>query len=156
ITLEQWLQKMGLWFRVQNITTDDDKITLALMYLEGGAHDYVEDYVETASNGGTLGSWTDFVNRLKAGYRQLAPEKTAQTSLEEWCSKSHSTVIQFAENFHRYTSKSGYADVELIRRIDNQVGKNSQILTVMTAMRQVNPMLIPTKWEHYLDWVLKL
>ncbi|EJF65184.1 hypothetical protein DICSQDRAFT_166235 [Dichomitus squalens LYAD-421 SS1] len=62
ITLEQWLQKMGLWFRVQNITTDDDKITLALMYLEGGAHDYVEDYVETASNGGTLGSWTNFVN----------------------------------------------------------------------------------------------
>ncbi|TBU36092.1 hypothetical protein BD309DRAFT_985192, partial [Dichomitus squalens] len=56
ITLEQWLQKMGLWFRVQNITTDNDKITLALMYLEGGAHDYVEDYVETASNGGTLGS----------------------------------------------------------------------------------------------------
>ncbi|EJF55612.1 hypothetical protein DICSQDRAFT_32831, partial [Dichomitus squalens LYAD-421 SS1] len=156
ITLEQWLQKMGLWFRVQNITTDDDKITLALMYLEGGAHDYVEDYVETASNGGTLGSWTDFVNRLKAGYRQLAPEKTAQTSLEEWCSKTHSTVIQFAENFRRYASKSGYADVELIRRIDNQVGKNSQILTVMTAMRQVNPMLIPTKWEHYLDWVLKL
>ncbi|EJF55582.1 hypothetical protein DICSQDRAFT_175727, partial [Dichomitus squalens LYAD-421 SS1] len=35
ITLEQWLQKMGLWFRVQNITTDNDKITLALMYLEG-------------------------------------------------------------------------------------------------------------------------
>ncbi|EJF56249.1 hypothetical protein DICSQDRAFT_30529, partial [Dichomitus squalens LYAD-421 SS1] len=156
ITLEQWLQKMGLWFRVQNITTDDDKITLALMYLEGGAHDYVEDYVETASNGGALGTWADFINRLKAGYRQLAPEKTAQTSLEEWCSKTHSTVIQFAENFRRYASKSGYADVELIRRIDNQIGKNSQILTVMTAMRQVNPMLIPTKWEHYLDWVLKL
>ncbi|TBU36369.1 hypothetical protein BD309DRAFT_1024389, partial [Dichomitus squalens] len=156
ITLEQWLQKMGLWFCVQNITTDDNKITLALMYLEGGAHDYVKDYVETASSGRTLGSWTDFVNRLKAGYRQLAPEKTAQTSLEEWCSKSHSTVIQFAENFRRYASKSGYADVELIQRIDNQVGKNSQILTVMTAMRQVNPVLILTKWEHYLHWVLKL
>ncbi|EJF55502.1 hypothetical protein DICSQDRAFT_175825 [Dichomitus squalens LYAD-421 SS1] len=67
-----------------------------------------------------------------------------------------STVIQFAKNFRRYASKSGNADVELIRRIDNQVRKNSQILTVMTAMRQVNPMLIPTKWEHYLDWVLKL
>ncbi|TBU48742.1 hypothetical protein BD309DRAFT_853390 [Dichomitus squalens] len=23
-------------------------------------------------------------------------------------------------------------------------------------MQQVNPMLIPTKWEHYPDWVLKL
>ncbi|TBU36861.1 hypothetical protein BD309DRAFT_1024003 [Dichomitus squalens] len=91
ITLEQWLQKMDLWFRVQNITTDDDKITLALMYLEGGAHDYVEDYVETASNGGALGTWADFTNRLK-----------------------------FAENFHRYASKSGYADIELIRRINNQ------------------------------------
>ncbi|EJF61711.1 hypothetical protein DICSQDRAFT_169726 [Dichomitus squalens LYAD-421 SS1] len=55
ITLEQWLQKMGLWFRVQNITMDNDKITLALMYLEGGVHDYVEDYIETASNSGTLG-----------------------------------------------------------------------------------------------------
>ncbi|TBU36144.1 hypothetical protein BD309DRAFT_878909, partial [Dichomitus squalens] len=139
------LQKMGLWFRVQNITTDDNKITLALVYLEDGAHNYVEDYVETASNSGALGTWADFTNRLKAGYRQLALEKTAQTSLEEWCSKTHSTIIQFAENFHRYASKSGYTDVELIGHIDNQVGKNSQILTVITAMRQINPMLIPTK-----------
>ncbi|EJF59973.1 hypothetical protein DICSQDRAFT_171460 [Dichomitus squalens LYAD-421 SS1] len=156
VTLEQCLQKMGLWFRIQNITTDDDKITLALTYLEGGVHDYIEDYIETAASGESLGTWTDFVNRLKAGYRQLAPEKTAQTSLKEWCSKTHTTVIQFAENFGRYASKSGYADVELIHRIDNQVGMNSQILTVMTAMQQVNLMLIPTKWEHYLDWVLKL
>ncbi|EJF59967.1 hypothetical protein DICSQDRAFT_171450 [Dichomitus squalens LYAD-421 SS1] len=157
-------------------STRATKAQTSLLYLEGGAHDYVEDYVETASNGGTLGSWTDFVNRLKAGYRQLAPEKTAQTSLEEWCSKPRSTVIQFAENFrHCWQQWCDLVDngelgadspdrtkphpglkhkpKRLVTiRTKEQVGKNSQILMVITAMRQVNPMLILTKWEHYLDW----
>ncbi|EJF61048.1 hypothetical protein DICSQDRAFT_61627 [Dichomitus squalens LYAD-421 SS1] len=62
VTFEQWLQKMGLWFHVQNITTDDDKVTLALMYLKGGTHNYVEEYIETAASGGSLGTWADFVN----------------------------------------------------------------------------------------------
>ncbi|TBU36312.1 hypothetical protein BD309DRAFT_1024436 [Dichomitus squalens] len=156
----------------QTMVTEDEPLVLCSEhhhgrrqdYLEGGAHDYVEDYVETASNSGALGTWADFINRLKAGYCQPAPGKTAQTSLEEWCSKTHSTVIQFAENFRRYASKSGYADVELIHCIDNQVGKNSQILTVIVTNPRIGgqyllrlmPKSLRNSWEHYLDWVLKL
>ena len=94
------------------------------MYLEGGALDFVSDYVDNASEGFALGSWSDFVDRLKASYRQLAPEKTAQASLEEWCAKIHPSVIQFAENFRRFASKSGYSNVELIRRIDHQISRD--------------------------------
>jgi hypothetical protein len=35
ITLEQWLQKVGIWLRYQDIKSDEDKITTTLMYLEG-------------------------------------------------------------------------------------------------------------------------
>ena len=156
ITLEQWLQKMGLWFRIQNVTADDDRITLALMYLEGGALDFVSDYVDNASEGFALGSWSDFVDRLKAGYRQLAPEKTAQASLEEWCTKIHPSVIQFAENFRRFASKSGYSNVELIRRIDHQISRDVQIQTVMATTRQINPDRVPLTWDKYLDWALTI
>ena len=42
------MQKMGLWFRIQNVTADDDRITLALMYFKGGALDFVSDCYDKA------------------------------------------------------------------------------------------------------------
>lgn len=154
ITLEQWLQKMGLWFRHHNISGDEDKITMALMYLEGGAQSYMDDYIEKAAVGLMLGSWDDFISRLKSGYRQLAPEKSAQQSLEELCAKTHSSISKFAEDFRRFASKSGYSDVELIRRIDAQVNKD--VRGIMITHRQLSPATVPTKWENYLDWVLSI
>ena len=152
ITLEQWLQKIGLWFRHHNINQDAEKITTALMYLEGGAQSYMDDYIEKAAEGVELGSWEDFVGRLKSGYRQLAPEKSAQQSLEELCAKNHSSMAKFAEDFRRFASKSGYSDTELIRRVDNQCSRD--IRGVMVTHWQISPATVPTRWENYLDWVL--
>ena len=68
MTVEQWLQKLGIWFRYQNTTTDDDKITTALLFLEGGAQAYMDDYAQKAADGISLGTWDDFVRRLHNGY----------------------------------------------------------------------------------------
>ena len=114
LTVEQWFQKLGIWFRYQNITSEDDKITTALLFLEGGAQSYMDDYAQKAAEGVPLGTWNNFVNRLRSGYRELAPEKSAQQSLEEHCRKSHASLALFAENFRRFAIKSGYSDVELI------------------------------------------
>ena len=155
ITLEQWLQKIGLWLRHCNVTDDNDKILMALMYLEGGAQSYMDDYIDKAANELPLGSWQNFVDRLKSGYRQLAPERAAQQSLEDLCRKSHSSMASFAEDFRRFASKSGYADVELIYRIEEQVKKvNMEIDRTMTAYCEITPATVPTKWENFLDWVL--
>lgn len=154
ITLEQWLQKLGVWFRYQGIVLDDDKITTALMYLEGGAHSYMDDYAEKAALGDTLGTWQNFIDRLKSGYRQLSPEKSAQQSLDELCSKQHSSMATFAEGFRLHAVKSGYSDVELIRRIDQQ--RSREMRMVMTTVAQVNPAQVATTWETYLEWALDI
>ena len=57
LTLEQWLQKLGIWFRYQNITSDEDKITAALMFIEGGVQSFMDDYAQNAANGAALGTW---------------------------------------------------------------------------------------------------
>ena len=98
ITLKQWLQKMGLWFHIQDVTANDNRITLTLMYFKGGALNFISNYIDNASEGFALGSWSDFVDQLKTSYCQLTLKKTAQASLEEWCSKTYPSVIQFAEN----------------------------------------------------------
>ena len=80
----------------------------------------MDDYAQKAAEGNPLGTWTDFVAHLHSGYRELAPEKSAQQSLEEHCAKSHSSLTMFAENFHCFAIKSGYSDVELICQIEAQ------------------------------------
>lgn len=152
LTLEQWLQKMGLWFRYQNIQSDEDRITTALMYLEGGAHSFMDDYAERASIGQNLGTWEEFVKRLQTGYRQMSPEKSAQQSLDELCAKQHSSMASFAEGFRLHAVKSGYANVELIRRIDQQ--RSREMRMVMTTVAQIQP--VETTWEKYLAWALDI
>ncbi|KAI1783209.1 hypothetical protein LXA43DRAFT_1187130 [Ganoderma leucocontextum] len=154
LTVEQWFQKLGIWFRYQNITADEDRITTALLFLEGGAQSYMDDYAQKAADNTPLGTWTSFVDRLKSGYRELAPEKSAQQSLEELCAKSHSSIASFAENFRRFAIKSGYSDVELIHRIDAQC--KGDLRTTMITHRSMSPFTIPTKWENFLDWVLEI
>lgn len=153
LTLEQWLQKIGIWFRHHDITKDDAKIVTALMYLEGGAHSFMDDYVEKASAGLFLGSWQTFVDRLKSGYRQMSPKKSAQQSLQELCTKQHSSMAAFAKKFRLYASKSGYSDVELISRIADQRSKDVRL--VMVTMEQQGGML-PSDWEKYLDIALEI
>ena len=56
ITLEHWLTKFGIWCRYQNITSDDQIITTALMYLEDGPSNYMSDYAKAAAEGKALGT----------------------------------------------------------------------------------------------------
>ena len=68
LTVEQWLQKLGIWFWYQNIVKDEDKITIALLFLEGGAQSYMDDYAKKAAEGDHLGTWDVFVDWLRSGY----------------------------------------------------------------------------------------
>ena len=74
----------------------------------------MDDYAEKAAEGDYLGTWDVFVDQLQSGYQELAPEKSAQQSLEELCAKTHVSISSFVENFHHLAIKSGYSDIELI------------------------------------------
>ncbi|TFK57262.1 hypothetical protein OE88DRAFT_1620303 [Heliocybe sulcata] len=112
----------------------------------------MNDYADKASQGEELGTWEEFECQLKSGYRQLAPEKTAQQSLDELCAKKHPSISVFAEQFRTHATRSGFSNVELIRRIEEQRSTNIQL--VMVTISQTTPAAIPTEWEQYLDYVL--
>lgn len=154
MTLENWLTRVEIWLRFQGIVTDDEKIMATMLMLEGGAHAYMDDYSTKITQSLSLGTWAEFIDRLNKGYRQLAPEKDAQAKLDEWCKKNHKTIAKFAENFRLYAFKSGYSDVELIRRIDQQ--RTNRIKDIVVTIEQTQPTRIPKTWEAYLDYMLSL
>lgn len=153
ISLEDWTNKMGIWFRYHGVTNDEHKIITALSYLEEGASSYMDEYAQLASTTQSLGTWNDFVAKLTNAYRELTPELQAQQNLEKLCLKKH-TLTYFSEQFQLYAHKSGYSDTDLIRRIDAQLSK--EVAMVKMNLEITMPMMIPTTWQNYLSWVLQI
>ena len=154
LSLEQWLQRFGIWARYQGITSDETRIVTALMFLDGGAAQFMDDYARRAAAGLPLGSWLDFESQLQMAYRDIAPEKAAQAELDEICNKRQPSVAHFAEAFRRVAPRTKYADTELIRRIDLQTPAN--IRQVQVTIKITDLQKVPTMWARYLDWVLGL
>jgi hypothetical protein len=151
-TLDQWLQSMGLWFAYYQIFDDGIKIGVAITYLEKGAASYMHNYADAVARGLPVGTWQAFVQHLETAYRNLAPEKDAQNKLAVLCATKQPSMATFAEKFWQYAPRSGYADVELIRRISNQ--RASGLVQVMVATEISNPASVPTTWPAYLEYCL--
>jgi hypothetical protein len=151
-TLDQWLQSMGLWFAYYQIFDDGVKIGVAITYLEKGAASYMHNYADAVSRGLPVGTWQAFVQHLETAYRNLAPEKDAQNKLAALCATKQPSMATFAEKFRQYAPRSGYADVELIRRISDQ--RSSGLVQVMVATEISNPANVPTTWPAYLEYCL--
>jgi hypothetical protein len=151
-TLEQWLLQLGVWMRVNQILLDEQRVATAIMQLEGGAAEYAHDYLERAAGGLPLGTWIDFVRFMQIGYRDMAPARRAQELLEAHCAKRHDSMTKFAEEFRSLAQKSGYSDVELIRRIDEQ--RSHRLRNIMISAELGHPGSLPTTWPAYLDHVL--
>jgi hypothetical protein len=152
-TLEDWVMKMHVYFRHQKVTNDEDRITIALMALEGHPHLYMQEYSMAISKNLQLGTWAEFLSKLETGYKDLAPEKRAQQNLDKVDSKKYTNVRSFAEDFRIWAPKSGYSDVELIARIDCK--RSERLVNVMTGAEMANPALAPSTWARYLDYVLQ-
>jgi hypothetical protein len=152
-TLEDWVMKMHVYFRHQKVTNDEDRITIALMALEGHPHLYMQEYSMAISKNLQLGTWAEFLSKLETGYKDLAPEKRAQQNLDKVDSKKYTDVRSFAEDFRIWAPKSGYSDVELIARIDRK--RLERLVSVMTGAEMANPTLALLTWARYLDYVLQ-
>jgi hypothetical protein len=152
-TLEDWVMKMHIYFCHQKVTNDEDRITIALMALEGHPHSYMQEYSMAISKNLQLGTWAEFLSKLETGYKDLAPEKRAQQNLDKVDSKKYTDVRSFAEDFCIWAPKSGYSNVELIARIDRK--RSERLVNVMTGAEMANPALAPSTWARYLDYVLQ-
>jgi hypothetical protein len=152
-TLEDWVMKMHVYFQHQKVTNNEDRITIALMALEGHLHLYMQEYSMAISKNLQLGTWAEFLSKLETGYKDLAPEKRAQQNLDKVDSKKYTNVCSFAEDFRIWAPKSGYSDVELIARIDRK--RSERLVNVMTGAKMANPALAPSTWARYLDYVLQ-
>jgi uncharacterized coiled-coil protein SlyX len=82
-TLEDWVMKMHVYFQHQKVTNNKDRITIALMALEGHPHLYMQEYSMAISKNLQLGTWAEFLSKLEMGYKDLEPEKCACHSFLE-------------------------------------------------------------------------
>lgn len=154
LTLESWFSKVGAYCTYYDKFTDDERIMTHLFYLEGGPQEFMNDYFEKVANRQPLGSFADFKDYLSKGYRQLAPEKSAQKDLEAWCSKKHSNIVTFGEKFRLYASRSGYSDKDLIARIEEKISHNVKMCIVQNKMS--GNSTVPTNWVQFLDYVIEI
>jgi hypothetical protein len=151
VTLEQWLQKFGIWLRhCQH--TDKQAIIAALTYLEGGAQQFMTDYADRAAKGLPLGTWMAFEAKLRSRYQLILPQHVAQQKLAKICSKKHGSLSTFAEKFQQYAALTGFSDADLIQRINQQQSKN--VILHMSLQKTMMPTSIPTTWAEYLTNVL--
>jgi hypothetical protein len=154
MTLEEWLQKIGLWLHNSNIVTDNNKIAHTLQHLEKGAAQYMDQYYKAAITGQPLGGWANFVVALHTAYTELNPKKNAQQHLDKVCNHKHASLAKFVEEFQIYAHCSGYLDKELILRINTQ--RPANVLTAIVNMSLTNPTAIPTNWQAYLELLLNI
>jgi hypothetical protein len=145
--------KMHVYFRHQKVTNNEDRITIALMALEGHPHSYMQEYSMAISKNLQLGTWAEFLLKLKTSYKDLALEKRAQQNLDKVDLKKYTNVRSFAEDFRIWAPKSGYSDVELIARINHK--RSECLVNVMMGAEMANPALAPSTWARYLDYVLQ-
>jgi hypothetical protein len=113
----------------------------------------MQEYSMAISKNLQLGTWAEFLSKLKTGYKDLAPEKRAQQNLNKVDSRKYTNVRSFAKDFRIWAPKSGYSDVKLIARIDRK--RSKRLVNVMTGTKMANPALAPLTWACYLDYVLQ-
>ncbi|KZT02529.1 uncharacterized protein LAESUDRAFT_762663 [Laetiporus sulphureus 93-53] len=64
--IKEWLEQVYLY--LDNVVDEQLRIKLSLSYLEGDAHDYMDNYYTLVQSNSPLGTWADFVNRLTTSY----------------------------------------------------------------------------------------
>jgi hypothetical protein len=151
-SLEHWLLQLGIWMRINQILSNKQHISTALMQLEGGAAKYCNQFIELAAQGRPLGTWENFVMFLQVGYCNMAPTWCVQEQIEAYCAKRHNSMTKFAEDFWSLAQKFGYLDVKLIHCIDDQC--SNQIRNIMISTKMSTPGQFLTNWQAYLDYML--
>ncbi|KZT00128.1 uncharacterized protein LAESUDRAFT_607606, partial [Laetiporus sulphureus 93-53] len=147
--IKEWLEQVYLY--LDDVTDEQLRIKLSLSYLEGDAHDYMDDYYVKVQATQPLGMWADFVSRLTTSYDTKDKPREAWLEVECLTKTPWMDMSKFAEKFKKWANKSALSDVDLIEKICHITP--DKILQVHAGMDEKQ---WPTTWEAYLDWDLDI
>lgn len=151
--LEDWLNQISLYCAHQGITTDKQKIVIALTRLTHPASLYVRSYMDKMMAGEDVGSWKDFTEHLRSMYGQRDEKQGAKEELNKlWENKSLASndFIKFAEQYRTLATVLDYEDKIHIDKIENVISK--ELRTPMVFLKVSN--MLPKKWTDYLDMLI--
>ncbi|KZT03800.1 uncharacterized protein LAESUDRAFT_610627, partial [Laetiporus sulphureus 93-53] len=147
--IKEWLKQVYLY--LDDVIDEQLHIKLSLSYLEGDAHDYMDNYYTLVQNQQPLGMWADFVNQLTVSYDTKDKPREAQLEVERLTKTPWTDMSKFAKKFKKWANKSKLSNMDLIKKICRIMPEKILQVHVETDEAQW-----PTTWEAYLDWDLDI
>ncbi|KZT00857.1 uncharacterized protein LAESUDRAFT_764249 [Laetiporus sulphureus 93-53] len=147
--IKEWLEQIYLY--LDDVMDEQLRIKLSLSYLEGDAHDYIDNYYTLVQTTQLLGTWADFVNWLTTSYNTKDKPREAQLEVKRLTKSPWTDMSKFAEKFKKWANKSALPDVDLIEKIRCITPEKILQVHVGTDENQW-----PITWEAYLNWDLDI
>jgi hypothetical protein len=152
VKFTEWMNKINLWIVHESITTDRSRIAVAMNKLTGAAAQYMQPWIKSLTDGGTIGTWNEFVNELTNQYGQRDEKDAAKKELTTLFGNhtlAHTDFVKYAEKFCTLGRMSEYDNGLLIDKLNLAIEKDMRITLVGSKQKF-------TEWTKYLDHLLDI
>lgn len=131
---EGWISQLNLFFSLnrQALPTDRDRVLFACSYIKGSAYTYVKALVDSAATDEpepAVNDYTMFYNGLQTVFGPVDEEGTAQRALQALRQKKEWSVEQYAAEFKRWQTRTGWNDKALCHHF--RQGLQEHVRTLM-------------------------
>ena len=101
--LDNWIRKLELYLRIQNLQDDDTKIQLASLRMEGASLVWWEAKTkeEIKKHGKIIISWSDFITTIKQKFYPLAHMQKAIMNWYKFTQLKGQNVQEYTQEFRR-------------------------------------------------------
>ena len=151
----EWLTALMLYMGPEP-RTDREKITIALSFLKGDAYNSMNEYNVKIQRGEwtQLGTWADFIGRLRSQYDHMNTERSARKELRKLSEDKHlfaKDFVKFAEKFRTLATMSGLPDDEIKKLLLEAADKDYRY---HDNNRKDDPTYAAHTWLERLDnWI---
>ena len=153
--IRDWIRNIKLYTKHTGIIAEGQQIVFALGRLRSPATKYFVSYFDAVEQDKDLGSWATFAKMLTDIYGQKDELESAKKEFSAlWSNKTlaHKDFIKYSEQFKTLGSLVDYEDKLLIDKLKEVAPTEThKTVTVFGLIHGV-----PTKWQEYLDLLLKV
>jgi len=152
--LHDWLSQIALYCSASNIIADNQKIVYALTRLHAPASTYIKSYYDKVQAGQGVGSWGDFVQKLKNIYGQRDDKEGAKKELMAlWVNKdlAKKNFIKYAERYRtlaRIVNYSNEIHIDKMKEVIPDELQNALVIYEITNQ-------CPKTWNDYLKLLMQ-
>jgi hypothetical protein len=157
VKFTEWFNKVSLWLVHEGLVTDRQRIAVAMTKLTGAAAQYMEPWIQKLTSGGTVGTWTEFVDELKVQYGQNDEKEGAKKELTALFANkdlAHKNFIKYAERYRTLGRISGYEDQLLMDKLEAVIEREMRL--VLIGWQGSGANTLPTNWREFLNLLLNL